>query len=49
VETIDSIKLADGMNKNWDASTKGYKLNIMIQINTSNEERMLECFFSSKS
>lgn len=56
IETIDSIELADVINRSWlrikTASksptrqlTSDELLNIMIQINTSGEERMLKYLF----
>lgn len=39
VETVDSDKLADNLNKQWGKIRKEeVKLNIMVQINTSGEE-----------
>ena len=41
IETIDSKKLADKVDKAWASSSsfQGIPLNIMVQINTSNEPR----------
>ncbi|CAH2059669.1 unnamed protein product, partial [Iphiclides podalirius] len=39
VETVDSAKLADNLNKQWVKYRKGEeKLKVMVQINTSGEE-----------
>lgn len=38
VETIDSDKLANAVNEGWKKLNKNYKLKIMVQVNTSNEE-----------
>lgn len=39
VETVDSAKLADNLNKQWLKFRKGdEKLKVMVQINTSGEE-----------
>ena len=37
IETIDSIKLADTVNKMWPQGGPG-KLKVMVQVNTSGEE-----------
>lgn len=37
VQTIDTLKLAELINKDWN---KDHKLNIFIQINTSGEESL---------
>jgi len=43
IETIDSEKLADRVDKLWVSSERysGTPLDVMVQINTSNEEREL--------
>lgn len=42
VETVDSEKLADTLNKQWTKVTKNDEiLNVMVQVNTSGEEGML--------
>ena len=38
VESVDSIKLASRLNKQWELEDREEKLNIMLQINTSQEE-----------
>lgn len=39
IETVDSSKLADQLNKSWQKfGLPDSKLNVMIQINTSNEQ-----------
>lgn len=38
VESVDSIKLASRLNKQWELEDRDEKLNIMLQINTSHEE-----------
>lgn len=38
VQTVDSIKLADLLDKKWSAPVAGKPLNILIQVNTSTEE-----------
>ena len=35
IQTIDSLKLAELINKDWN---KDYKLNVFIQVNTSDED-----------
>ena len=39
VETVDSMKLANEINKTWERLNKGHRLKVMVQINTSREER----------
>lgn len=42
VQTVDSEKLATQLNKNWPKfGPPDSKLNVMVQVNTSNEEGML--------
>ena len=38
IESVDSIKLASQLNKQWELEDREEKLNIMLQINTSAEE-----------
>ena len=38
VETVDSLKLADALNKSWSRTGKSEKLKIMVQVNTSDEK-----------
>lgn len=39
IETVDSQKLVDVLNKKWESLNKAEdKLNVMIQINTSEED-----------
>lgn len=38
IESVDSIKLASQLNKQWELEDRDEKLNIMLQINTSHEE-----------
>lgn len=39
IETVDSTKLADQLNKSWEKfGQSDSKLNVMVQINTSNEK-----------
>ena len=38
VESVDSIKLADLLNKHWGLDDRDEKLNVMVQVNTSREE-----------
>ena len=37
VETVDSVKLADALNRSWGNSNIQRKLKIMVQVNTSEE------------
>ncbi len=39
VETVDSMKLANEINKTWERLNKGQRLKVMVQINTSREEQ----------
>jgi len=38
VESVDSVKLARLLNKHWGLDDRDEKLNVMVQVNTSNEE-----------
>ncbi|XP_023227802.1 pyridoxal phosphate homeostasis protein-like isoform X1 [Centruroides sculpturatus] len=38
IETIDSKKLAEAVDKSWKKLDRGHKLKVMIQVNTSGEE-----------
>lgn len=38
IESVDSIKLASRLNKQWELEDRDEKLNIMLQVNTSHEE-----------
>ena len=38
IESVDSIKLASQLNKQWELEDRDEKLNIMLQINTSREK-----------
>ena len=38
IESVDSIKLAHQLNKQWELEDREEKLNIMLQVNTSHEE-----------
>ena len=38
IESVDSIKLACQLNKQWELEDREEKLNIMLQVNTSHEE-----------
>lgn len=40
VETVDYEKLASALNQSWGSLSKDYKLQVMVQINTSGEESM---------
>lgn len=43
IETVDSQKLADSLNKKWQEIRKSDdKLHVMIQINTSGEEGIIK-------
>lgn len=42
IETVNSQKLASQLNKNWSKfGSLNQKLNVMVQVNTSNEEGKL--------
>lgn len=38
IESVDSIKLARQLNRQWELEDREEKLNIMLQVNTSHEE-----------
>lgn len=38
IETIDSIKLANELNKRWSSISPSDPLKVLVQVNTSNEE-----------
>lgn len=38
VETVDSMKLADALNRSWTNLQNQGQLKIMVQVNTSGEE-----------
>ena len=38
IESVDSIKLASQLNKEWELEDREEKLNIMLQVNTSHAE-----------
>lgn len=38
VQTVDSIKLADVLDKKWPVPAAGGPLKILIQVNTSSED-----------
>ena len=39
VETLDSVKTADTLNRHWALRDRGHDpLRVLVQINTSNEE-----------
>ena len=46
VETVDNVKLASALNSSWSKQNKPTPLNVMVQVNTSQEER--EYFICSK-
>lgn len=46
IETVDSIKLASELNKKWGNVSPKEPLNILVQVNTSQEDGTLS--FSSK-
>ena len=48
VETIDSINLADAINKSWEKKESGNKLSVFAQVNSSGEESMKFLFTTSK-
>lgn len=43
IESVDSIKSACQLNKQWELEDRDEKLNIMLQINTSHEEGKSGC------
>lgn len=38
IETVDSDKLATALNNGWPKFNQNNKLNVMLQVNTSQEE-----------
>lgn len=38
IETIDSIKLANELNKRWSSVSSSDPLKVLVQVNTSDEE-----------
>jgi uncharacterized pyridoxal phosphate-containing UPF0001 family protein len=38
VETVDSQKLAQTLNNNWEKFKRPGKLKVMVQVNTSGEQ-----------
>lgn len=38
IETVDSVKLADELNKKWSSISPNDPLKILVQVNTSQEE-----------
>ena len=44
VETVGSVKLASALNFSWSKQNKPTPLNVMVQVNTSQEERELILF-----
>ena len=49
VETVDSVKLANTLNSSWGKKNKPDPLNVMVQVNTSQEESECEINFSHHS
>ena len=47
VETVDSIKLADAINKSWEKKESGNKLSVFAQVNSSGEESMIFLYTTS--
>lgn len=43
VETVDSIKLASALSSSWGKQNKPGPLNVMVQVNTSQEESKSGC------
>jgi len=43
VETVDSVKLASTLNSSWGKQNKPNPLNVMVQVNTSEEESKNGC------
>lgn len=41
VETVDSIKLANELNKKWGNVSPSKPLQVLVQVNTSQEEGKL--------
>lgn len=46
VETVDSVKLANTLNSSWGKKNKPDPLNVMVQVNTSQEESECKLNFS---
>lgn len=46
VETVDSVKLANTLNSSWGKKNKPDPLNVMVQVNTSQEESECKINFS---
>ena len=46
VETVDSAKLANTLNSSWGKKSKPDPLNVMVQVNTSQEESECKINFS---
>lgn len=47
VETVDSGKIADNLNKQWvKYRNNNEKLRIMVQVNTSAEDGEIHCIFT---
>ncbi|KAG2379573.1 hypothetical protein C9374_006690 [Naegleria lovaniensis] len=38
VETVDRVKIAQALEKTWSNTGRDRKLNVLVQVNTSNEE-----------
>ncbi|XP_048746939.2 pyridoxal phosphate homeostasis protein-like [Ostrea edulis] len=43
VETVESIKIANTLNKQWESRNKQGKLRVMVQVNTSMEDNKHGC------
>lgn len=43
IETVDSAKLATALNSSWGREERTHRLDILIQVNTSNEESKSGC------
>lgn len=43
IETIDSVKLADKVDKAWAGTNSNSPLNVLVQVNTSAEDRKFNC------
>jgi len=43
VETVDSVKLADALNRSWGNANNGRRLKVMVQVNTSEEQNKSGC------
>lgn len=48
IETIDSEKLADRVNKAWCKKNQQPPLKVLVQVNTSREERESAYYTTSK-